>query len=342
MSSEKALIGKNNENNPENQIVLESINEIRDNDIKKQILLKTKNKRITVKYSNRFKSYNAIIRYNSKEIIFSLSKKWQEISKPIKIGLIQLLLFKLFKIKYETNNIKLYQNFIRNLSKYSLSSLESEKNENSDSSNKRSNSNKKNIEGHREERPLELEESFKRVNQKFFNNYLDRPFLRFGTYSFTVLGNYNYHTDTITISRIFKNISEKNKLLLDYVMYHELLHKKLGFTSKGTRNLYHSSKFRMEEKKFEQYFINEQEKEIIRENRETNESTNNENNSKEKHSNYLKSLFHITKKINRKEDNNLNSNNVNKIKNNTHKRTVKLNEALKEFIKEKRRNIRRA
>ena len=47
-----------------------------------------------IKYSGKFKDYNANVRLNSfsKEIIFSLSKNWKSISPDIKMGLLQELM----------------------------------------------------------------------------------------------------------------------------------------------------------------------------------------------------------------------------------------------------------
>ena len=60
----------------------------------------------------------------------------------------------------------------------------------------------------------------------------------------------------ITISAIFKN--EKPELL-DYVMYHEMLHKKFKFQSRNGRNVHHSSEFRKMESKFENRDLMEKE-----------------------------------------------------------------------------------
>jgi hypothetical protein len=51
----------------------------------------------------------------------------------------------------------------------------------------------------------------------------------------------------VTISSILKN----NRLLLKFVLYHELLHKKHSFkTTKTGRSQYHTKAFRIDEKKF--------------------------------------------------------------------------------------------
>ncbi|MBR9692917.1 M48 family metallopeptidase [Candidatus Woesearchaeota archaeon] len=63
----------------------------------------------------------------------------------------------------------------------------------------------------------------------------------------TKLGHYEYATDTISISTALKEAPE----LLDYVLYHEMLHKKHKFTeSKGGNTRSHTKAFRDEEKKY--------------------------------------------------------------------------------------------
>lgn len=182
---------------------------------------KTLTKKTSIKYSGKFKPYNANVMITPYELIFNFSKEWKDIDEQIKIGLIQHLLMKIYKKKKNTTNIDLYLNFLKNIGKYTAK-----------------------IYSH----PL-LREAFNRVNEKYFFNTIDVPNLKWGSLAFTQLGSYNFHTDTITISSVFK----ENKELLDYVIYHEMLHKKHSFKSKKGRSYYHTSEFRKEEKQFENY-----------------------------------------------------------------------------------------
>jgi|TARA_B100002003_G_scaffold242067_1_gene264561 predicted metal-dependent hydrolase len=171
-----------------------------------------------IKYSGKFKPFNANVRYSSNKITLNLSKKWRKIDKEITIGLVQELLIKIFKIKKHTKNMDMYNSFIKNLHKYTPKT---------------------------ESHPL-LESSFQRVNDRHFSNILEQPNLKFGKKSFSKLGSYEYASDTITISKALEYDLE----LIDYVMYHELLHKKHQFKSKNGRALHHSTKFRQDEKLF--------------------------------------------------------------------------------------------
>lgn len=175
---------------------------------------------VKLKYTARFKPYNANVRYTKNNLEFSLSKQWRHINRDIVIGLIQSLFLKVFNDKKQTINIDLYNFFIRNLH----ISIPKQKSD-----------------------PI-LESSFNRVNTKYFYNLIEIPNIEWGNNSKRKLGSYDYHTDTISISRIFLDAEPE---LLDYLMYHEMLHKKLKFNNKNNRSYHHTRAFREKEKEFE-------------------------------------------------------------------------------------------
>jgi len=174
---------------------------------------------VSLKYSRKFKHYNANVKLLGSNLIFHLSKEWEKISKEIQIGLIQELLAKIFKNKKRTINMDLYNMFIKNV----------------------------HLAVPKTKTDQLLEESFDRVNEDYLNGMLDKPNLQWGSTSTRKLGSYEYASDTITISTIFK---DENHKLLDYVMYHEMLHKKFKFQNKNGRNLHHSTEFKKMEAKF--------------------------------------------------------------------------------------------
>jgi predicted metal-dependent hydrolase len=183
---------------------------------------KTLNYTVSIKYSGRFKAYNANVQINkyTNNLIFNLSKTWKPINREIKIGLIQSLLIKIFKQKASSTNIDLYNSFIKNLH---IAIPKTKSN------------------------PILLD-AFNRVNSIYFFNSIEQPNLKWGSASATKLGSYEYQTDTITISSLFKETEQE---LLDYVIYHELLHKKHKFkTTKNGRSFHHTNKFKKEEKQF--------------------------------------------------------------------------------------------
>jgi hypothetical protein len=190
-------------------------------------------KNLIVKYSRQFNPYNANVSYNAFSMTFKLSREWKKVSEEIKIGLIQALLLKVYKEKKKTINIDLYNHFIKTIGDYSQVS---------------------------ESEPM-LEQSFNRVNEKYFNGFIDKPNLRWGSASFSKLGSYEYGANAVTISSIFKE--EDAQELLDYIMYHELLHKKHKFHSKNGRSYHHTKHFRSKEKEFDNPCIEEKLKKFL-------------------------------------------------------------------------------
>jgi len=183
---------------------------------------------LSLKYSRKFKPYNANVKLRNNNLMFHLSKDWKKISEEIQIGLVQELLVKILKNKKRTINMELYNLFIKNV----------------------------HLAVPKTKTDGILEESFDRVNEAYFNGMIDKPNLQWGNNSTSKLGSYEYGSDTITISAIFKNAKQE---LLDYVMHHEMLHKKFKFQSKNARNLHHSSEFKKMEAKFENRALIERE-----------------------------------------------------------------------------------
>lgn len=174
-------------------------------------------------YSHAFKGFNANIKMRKNHIEVRMSHDWKGVSEDIQIGLIQLLLTKLFSKKenraaQETINMDLYKRFIKALPKYTKTTA-------SDPT---------------------LLESFNRVNADYFNGFLETPNLVWGEESFSKLGTYEYATDTVRMSKILS----KDENMLDYVMYHELLHKKLQFYDKNGRSFHHTHAFKQLEKQY--------------------------------------------------------------------------------------------
>ncbi|MBU0757206.1 MAG: hypothetical protein KKF44_04020 [Nanoarchaeota archaeon] len=186
----------------------------------------------TLKYSRAFSGYNANVRYSDRELRFRLSYKWKEISPELKTGLVQNLLNKVFKTNVKSIDIDMYNIFLK----------------------------KVHITIPKTETDPVLENSFNKVNDRYFYGMIERPNLRWGTDSLSKLGSYEYGTDSITISKIMA----EDEMLLDYVMYHEILHKKLKFKDKNGRSYHHTREFRAKEKDFEVHDIEEKLKKFLR------------------------------------------------------------------------------
>ena len=100
-------------------------------------------------------------------------------------------------------------------------------------------------------RAHDLDESFTRVNRAYFKGQMARPALTWNqTLTASKFGHYKQAGDTIMIS-VSLDSPDVSTMLLDYVMYHELLHKKHGSTIINGRRLAHTPAFRDDERRFE-------------------------------------------------------------------------------------------
>lgn len=98
-----------------------------------------------------------------------------------------------------------------------------------------------------------LNESYMRVNRDYFNNELEKPQLAWSQKrNHRQLGSYSAQTDTVIISRAFDQAGVP-EYVLDFIMYHELLHKKLGIKKANSGRYNHNKKFKDFEKQFLHY-----------------------------------------------------------------------------------------
>lgn len=182
----------------------------------------------TLEYNRRLADFNANILCQRDNIKVHLNLQWKDIDEEIKIGLIQHLLCRAFKVKRQTYNIELYHNFIKNIPTLTRKTKSD---------------------------PI-LEASFQRNNQQFFQNTMEQPNLQWGSASFRKLASYSYHTDTITVSTLFQQVTSE---ILDYLLYHEMLHKQFQFKHANGRLSYHSPAFKKAEKLYPHQLKIEQE-----------------------------------------------------------------------------------
>src|SRR3989338_3297224 len=185
-----------------------------------------------MEYNRRLGDFNANISLIRNKIKVNLNLQWKDIDNEIKIGLIQHLLLKIFKKRAHTHNIELYNNFIKNIPILTPKTKSD---------------------------PF-LENSFNRVNHLFLSNSVEKPNLTWGTASFRKLASYNFHTDTITVSTLFADAKQE---ILDYLMYHEMLHKHHKFKHNYGRNSFHNPAFKEDEKRYPHHELIETEIESI-------------------------------------------------------------------------------
>jgi hypothetical protein len=99
----------------------------------------------------------------------------------------------------------------------------------------------------------DLEEIFHRLNREFFDDQLPLPRLGWSYQrARTLLGHYDSGHATIIVSRLLDS-PYAPLYLVEYVVYHEMLHIHFPTERHGHRRVMHSREFRAAEKKFPKY-----------------------------------------------------------------------------------------
>ena len=102
-------------------------------------------------------------------------------------------------------------------------------------------------------RRFDLEEIFSRLNHRFFNNELSSCRIGWSTRpSRSVLGRYDPAHHTITISKSLDADSIPLDIV-EYLVFHEMLHIRIPLERCGSRRVIHSRAFREAERKFPNY-----------------------------------------------------------------------------------------
>ncbi len=98
-----------------------------------------------------------------------------------------------------------------------------------------------------------LEELFATINQEYFSGQMIKPRLVWsGILSSRKLGHYERTRDRIVMSQILDD-NRIPRCVVEFVLYHELLHKHHGIKWVNGRCLVHTREFRYSEGKFRQY-----------------------------------------------------------------------------------------
>jgi len=94
---------------------------------------------------------------------------------------------------------------------------------------------------------------FARVNTEYFASSLPRPQLTWSqSATYSKFGHYAFSSDTVLLS-VSLDRAEVPEYVVDFIMYHELLHKKHGVSKSRRRKTAHTSAFKRDEKAFKFY-----------------------------------------------------------------------------------------
>lgn len=98
----------------------------------------------------------------------------------------------------------------------------------------------------------DLDTIFEELNNRFFHGLMARPRMSWSqTKTRRILGHYDPAHNAIIISRIFDHPGIP-RYVLEYIVYHEMLHLKHPVRLRGSRRCVHSPEFQAEEKLFPQ------------------------------------------------------------------------------------------
>ena len=99
----------------------------------------------------------------------------------------------------------------------------------------------------------DLEQIFDELNRNHFYGLLGRPTMTWsGVESRTSLGHYDPAHNTIVVSRVFDD-PRVPRFVLEYLVYHEMLHLKYPVRLRGSRRCVHPPTFQAEESRFPRF-----------------------------------------------------------------------------------------
>jgi hypothetical protein len=98
-----------------------------------------------------------------------------------------------------------------------------------------------------------LDKMFAKLNRRYFDNELPKPVLSWSARrTRRILGHHDYVHETIVISRSL-DVDDVPEFLVEFVLYHEMLHMKHRPRTVNGRRVYHTAAFRADERRFERY-----------------------------------------------------------------------------------------
>ncbi len=99
----------------------------------------------------------------------------------------------------------------------------------------------------------DLNTIFETVNREYFASQMSKPQLRWNqVFTRRKFGHYDPARDRVVVSRTLDN-RHVPPYVVEFVMYHELLHKQHGEKWGRSRLMFHTSEFRGDERKFRRY-----------------------------------------------------------------------------------------
>lgn len=194
---------------------------------------------ITVRFC-KYANANSKIRLNDGELTVQISDLLQPAPAPVQEALACILLGKLFRKPPDTGVLALYQRYMgRTEVRRSLQLAKQQR-------------------GRKTLAPpagkhYDLVEIFTELNRKYFRDSLSRPMLGWSRRpARTILGHYDPSHHAIVLTKLLDS-DRVPRLLVDYVMFHEMLHIEFPTEHGAARRRIHTKAFKEAEKNFQNY-----------------------------------------------------------------------------------------
>lgn len=188
----------------------------------------------------RYAGLKNSVRYTSRGILFRLSDLMEDAPRPVIEATGHLLLARLHHRKCPTRYERLYYEFTRS--------------DDMDEASHEAHSARRRVrlpdpKGHW----YDLRDSFERINATYYKGQLPEFELTWSeSQARTLLGHHDGHLNRITVSRIMDS-PKVPQYVLDYIMFHEILHFVIPIARQNGRRVVHPPKFRKAEKVYRHY-----------------------------------------------------------------------------------------
>ncbi len=183
---------------------------------------------------------NQTIRVRQGKVFVRLAELCRHAPTDVQRALAYILTAKLLRKKVSPQASKVYQNYIKNPA-IQAEALKS----------KRARGRK--IVSTAIGKAYDLEEIFAHLNRFYFQNSIEKPTLTWSARAtYRILGHHDATHETIVISQSLDDVKVPRSVV-EFVVYHEMLHIFHPTTHRNGRRYNHTTQFRRDEKKFAQF-----------------------------------------------------------------------------------------
>jgi len=187
----------------------------------------------------KFANVNNTVRLRDNKLLFRISDLLEAAPESVLHAIAHILIAKIYRKEIDPAHAARYRRFVGSRSITEKAHL------------LRQMRGRKRIEG-----PVgnvyHLDEIFEEINTKFFHGLMARPNMGWSQNSARhLLGHYDPAHNAIIVSRVFDDVRVP-RYVVEYIVYHEMLHLKHPVKLKGSRRCVHPKQFQEEEKLFPQ------------------------------------------------------------------------------------------